>query len=589
MQIRQGGGIMEGTKERGWKEFFTLIFKSKLPWRLYIIGTIVAAASTTVSLIMPKYIQGIFEGDIFNNELVRNYVLLGVLANTLVAISALFFSITPPIAMRNVQKTVWSKIMNMKMRDYSKQPSQQLISRITDDPVYIDSVVSGMKTVLTSTYSLVGSYVIMYNMNAKLTFALLPVIPYILIVSAIAGHYTQKTQMGVQTQYSGVTAFFAERLPRIRLVKSFNKEKEEIRLGKEILIGQYKAEKKRITVDLFAEPLMQSVRAIIVGTVLLYGSYLVSKGELKVSQIISFYLYVQFIHMNVLQYGLFWQTVKQAKGASEKISSILDAESERMKREEPMPAMEKQDLIFENVSFSYDERNILSRLNMTIPAGKVTAIVGPSGSGKSTVFKLIERFYDPNVGRLVIGNTAAEKIHLDDWRKSIATVSQSSPLISGSIRDNITYGLDRKVSAEEVRRAAELADALEFIEEFSEGFDTEVGEFGSRLSGGQRQRIAIARAFIQDAPILLLDEATSSIDAQSESKIEKSLALLMKGRTTIIIAHDMNFVKNSDKIIVIDAGTVSGSGTHDELIKTNVLYKILADIQLSKDEKMAII
>ncbi|KAA0955596.1 ABC transporter ATP-binding protein [Sporosarcina sp. ANT_H38] len=577
---------MEETKQHGWKEFFTLIFKSKLPWHLYIIGTLVAAASTTVALIMPKYIQGIFEGDIFNNEVVRNYILLGVLANILVALSALFFSITPPIAMRNVQKTVWSKIMNMKMKDYSKQPSQQLISRITDDPVYIDSVVAGMKTVLTSTYSLVGSYGIMYTMNAKLTFALLPVIPYILIVSAIVGHYTQKTQMGVQTQYSGVTAFFAERLPRIRLVKSFNKEDEEIRLGKEILIGQYKAEKKRITVDLFAEPLMQSVRAIIVGTVLLYGSYLVTKGELKVSQVISFYLYAQFIHMNVLQYGLFWQTTKQAKGASEKISSILNSESERMKREELMPATDKQDLKFENVSFSYGERNILSHLNMTIPAGKVTAIVGPSGCGKSTIFKLIERLYDPNVGRLVIGNSSAEKIHLDDWRRSIATVSQSSPLISGSIRDNIAYGLEREVSDEEVRRAAELADALEFIEEFPEGFDTEVGEFGSRLSGGQRQRIAIARAFILDAPILLLDEATSSLDAQSESEIEKSLALLMKGRTTIIIAHDMNFVKNADKIIVIDAGTVSGSGTHDELIRSNKLYKILAAIQLSKDEKM---
>lgn len=577
---------MEETKQRGWKEFFTLIFKSKLPWRLYIIGTIFTAASTTVALIMPKYVQGIFEGDIFNNEIIRNYILLGVLSNILVAISALFFSITPPIAIRNIQKTVWSKIMNMKMKDYSKQPSQQLISRITDDPIYIDSVVAGIKTVLTSTYSLVGSYVIMYTMNAKLTFALLPVIPYILIVSAVVGHYTQKTQRGVQTQYSGVTAFFAERLPRIRLVKSFNKEDEEIRLGKEILIGQYKAEKKRITVDLFAEPLMQSVRAIIVGTVLLYGSYLVTKGELKVSQVISFYLYAMFIHTNVLQYGLFWQTMKQAKGASEKISSILDSESERMKREEPMPAMEKQDLIFENISFSYGERNILSHLNMTIPAGKVTAIVGPSGCGKSTVFKLIERLYDPNVGRLVIGNRSAEKIHLDDWRRSIASVSQSSPLISGSIRDNITYGLEREVSAEEVRRAAELADALEFIEEFPEGFDTEVGEFGSRLSGGQRQRIAIARAFILDAPILLLDEATSSLDAQSESEIEKSLALLMKGRTTIIIAHDINFVKNADKIIVIDAGAVSGSGTHDELIKSNELYKILAAIQLSKDEKM---
>ncbi|GEN81801.1 multidrug ABC transporter permease [Sporosarcina luteola] len=577
---------MEGTKRHSWKEFFRLIFKSKLPWKLYIIGFLVAAGSTTVSLIMPKYIQGLFEGDIFNNEIIRNYILLGVLANILVALSALFFSITPPIVMRNVQNTVWSKIMNMKMKDYSKQPSQQLISRVTDDPLFIDSVVAGMKTVLLSTYSLVASYVIMYNMNAKLTFALLPVVPYIFIVSAIAGHYTQKTQKGVQTQYSGVTAFFAERLPRIRLVKSFNKEQEEIELGKDILVEQYKAEKKRITVDLYAEPLMQSVRAIIVGTVLIYGAYLVSVGELKVSQVISFYLYVQFIHTNVLQYGLYWQTLKQAKGASEKISSILDSESERIQREESMPAIEKQDLRFENVSFSYGDRNVLTHLNMEIPAGKVTAIVGPSGCGKSTIFKLIERFYEPNVGRLVIGNTPVEKIHLDEWRKSVASVSQSSPLLSGSIRDNIIYGLEREISAEEVRLAAGLADALEFIEEFPDGFDTEVGEFGSRLSGGQRQRIAIARAFIQDAPILLLDEATSSLDAQSESNIEKSLELLMKDRTTIMIAHDMNFIKEADQIIVIDAGGVSGLGTHDELMKSNELYKILVDIQASKEERM---
>ncbi|QTD40842.1 ABC transporter ATP-binding protein [Sporosarcina sp. Te-1] len=578
---------MEETKQRGWKEFFGLIFKSKLPWHLYIIGIIVAACSTTVGLIMPQYIQGIFEGDIFNNELVRNYILLGVLSQVLIALSALFFSLTPPIAMRNVQKTVWTKIMNMKMSDYSKQPSQKLISRVTEDPLFIDSVIAGIKTVALSTYSLVGSYVIMYNMNAKLTFALLPVIPYILIVTAVVGHYTQKTQMGVQAQYSGITAFFAERLPRIRMVKSFNKEQEEIQLGKDVLVEQYKAERKRIVVDLYAEPLMQSVRAIIVGTVLIYGSYLVSQGELKVSQVISFYLYVQFIHTNVLQYGLFWQTLKQAKGASEKISAILGSESERLQRELSMPAeLAQQDLKLENVSFSYDERNILSRMNISIPAGKVTAIVGPSGCGKSTIFKLLERFYEPNVGRLLIGDTPAEKVHVDDWRRSIASVSQTSPLLSGTIRDNITYGLQREVSAEEIRRAAELADALEFIEDFPEGFDTEVGEFGSRLSGGQRQRIAIARAFIQDASILLLDEATSSLDAQSEDRIEKSLKTLMQGRTTVMIAHDMSLIKEADQIIVIDAGTVTGTGKHNELMKKNELYKILVDIQTSKEERL---
>ncbi|GKV57345.1 multidrug resistance ABC transporter ATP-binding/permease protein BmrA [Sporosarcina sp. NCCP-2222] len=576
---------MEETRQRGWKEFFKLVFKSKLPWHLYIFGIIATAASTTVGLIMPKYIGNIFGGDIFNNEIVRNYILLGILSQILIAISALFFSLTPPIAMRNVQKTIWSKIMHMKMRDYSKQPSQKLISRVTDDPLYIDTVVSGIKTVLNSTYSLVGSYVIMYSMNPKLTFALLPVIPYILIVSAIVGHYTQKTQMGVQAQYSGITAFFAERLPRIRMVKSFNKEHEEINLGKEILLDQYKAEKKRIVVDLYAEPLMQSVRAIIVGTTLVYGSYLISQGELKVSQLLSFYLYVQFIHSNVLQYGLFWQTLKQAKGASEKISSILDSESERLQREQSMPSqLAQQDLKLENVSFGYDDRNILSRLNIRIPAGKVTAIVGPSGCGKSTIFKLLERFYEPNAGRLLIGDTEAEKVHVDEWRRSIASVSQTSPLLSGTIRDNITYGLEREVSVEELRRAAELADALDFIEEFPEGFETEVGEFGSRLSGGQRQRIAIARAFIQDTSILLLDEATASLDAQSEDKIEKSLKTLMTGKTTVMITHDMSLIKEADQIIVIDAGEVSGTGTHNELMRSNKLYKILVDIQSSKEE-----
>ena len=534
---------------------------------------------------MPKYTGVIFAGDIFNDEAVRIYILLGVLSQVLISASALFFSLTPPLAMRNVQKTVWSKIMHMKMRDYSKQPSQKLISRVTDDPLYIDTVVSGVKTVLISTYSLVGSYVIMYNMNPKLTFALLPVIPYILIVSAIVGNRTQKAQMGVQAQYSGVTAFFAERLPRIRMVKSFNKENEEINLGKDILLEQYKAEKKRIIVDLYAEPLMQSVRAIIVGTTLFYGAYLVGQGELKISQVLSFYLYVQFIHSNVLQYGLFWQTLKQAKGASEKISSILDSESERLQREQSMPALlAQQDIKLENISFGYDDRNILTRLNIRIPAGKVTAIVGPSGCGKSTVFKLLERFYEPNAGRLLIGETEAEKVHVDEWRRSIASVSQTSPLLSGTIRENITYGLEREVSVEELRRAAELADALEFIEESPEGFETEVGEFGSRLSGGQRQRIAIARAFIQETSILLLDEATASLDAQSEDKIEKSLKTLMQGKTTVMITHDMSLIKEADQIIVIDAGEVSGTGTHNELMRSNKLYKILVDIQSSKEE-----
>lgn len=578
---------MEETKQQGWKEFFGLILKSKLPWKLYIMGFIMLFLSTTLGLIMPKYISGIFEGDIFNNEVVRNYIILMSLSTLLVALSALFASLTPAVTMRNIQQTIWSKIIRMPMKDYNKQPSQQLISRVTVDPMFIDSAITEFSTVLMGTYSLVGSYVIMYSMNPKLTFALMPVIPYILIVSALVGHFTQKRQLAVQAQFSGITAFFAERLPRIRLIKSFNKEQEEIQKGKDILLQQYHVEKRRAIVDLYGQPLLHSVRAVIVGTVLVYGSYLISKGELRVSQFLAFYIYVQAIHMHVLKYGIFWTTVKNAKGASEKIVDILQTESEKMTREKLINDHFSKDLTLENVSFSYDDKRILSNVNLTIPAGKVTAIVGPSGCGKSTIFNLLERFYEPNVGRLLLGSIPVEQIHLDEWRKSIAKVSQASPLLSGTIRENITYGLDREATMEEVREAAKLADALTFIEEFPEGFETEVGEFGSKLSGGQRQRIAIARAFIKDSPILLLDEATSSLDARSENHIEESLKLLMKNRTTVMIAHDLDSIKDADQIIVVDKGEINDAGTHEKLLNTSRLYRELVEIQQEKQDGLS--
>ncbi|MDW0114460.1 ABC transporter ATP-binding protein [Sporosarcina saromensis] len=449
-------------------------------------------------------------------------------------------------------------------------------------------MVRNLKTAILATFTLISSIVIMYNMNVKLTLALLPVIPYMLIVTAVVGHYTQKTQLGVQARFAGITAFFAERLQRMRLVKSFGKEEEEIEQGEEVLLKHYTAEKKRAIVDLFAEPLMQSTQAIVVGTVLIYGGILVQNGELRVSSLIGFYMYVNFIHNNVLKYGILWQSLKQARGATENIAHIVEGEDEELKRQQSMANDVHNDLSLQNVSFGYSERTILNNLNVTIPAGKVTALVGPSGCGKSTILNLLERFYEPRVGRIMIGNTPAENIHIDEWREAIAYVSQASPLLSGTIRDNITYGLPFEASEEDIRQAAVQANALDFIEQFPDGFETEVGEFGTKLSGGQRQRIAIARAFIKNAPILLLDEATASLDARSEHAVVKALKQLMKDRTTVIVAHDMDLIKDADQIIVIDRGAVSAAGTHKELYKHNELYKQLVEIQDEKESRLSV-
>ncbi|WP_039043529.1 ABC transporter ATP-binding protein [Sporosarcina sp. ZBG7A] len=582
---------MNDLKRRSsWGEFFHLIKTSKLPWHLYFFQIVSCLATTTLLLSMPLVIQQIMEGNIFDKEIVMKYVYMNIGSVALVTISSFFVFMTSPITKRNIQRVIWPKLIRLPMKEYRDNKSLNMISRVTLDPSYIDRSISDFTSLFNTTYSLVGSFVIMYGMNVKLTLALLPVIPYIVIVSIVVGHFTQRTQHGVQNQLSNMTAFFAERLPKIRLIKTFGKEDFEFEKSSRVIENQYTADKKRAFVDLFAEPLMQSVQAIVVGTVLVYGGYLVSKGDMKVSQVISFYLYVQFIHNNVLQYGLFWQTLKQAKGASAEIAKIQEAGEEKLDRTYTFREKATQtdaDLTLENVSFSYDQRLALTNVNLTIPKGKLTAIVGPSGGGKSTIFALLERLYEPNVGRVLIGTTPAEKVHLDEWRSGIAFVSQSAPLLSGTIRENILYGIHEDVGDDIVWLAARYASAEEFIREFPEGLDKDVGEFGTKLSGGQRQRIAIARAFVMDPEYLLLDEAMASLDAQSEHEINRALRLLMKGRTTALISHNLRTMKQMDHIIVVNNGLVEASGTHAELIRTNKLYGDLIEIQNEKNDLLS--
>lgn len=582
---------MKEVENHSWRNFLHLLFTSKLPWHLYIFGVIAAFASTTLSLGLPMVTQRIMSGEIFDEALIGKYVWLSIASLVLVSISALFVSVTAPVTKRNIQRSIWPKLIRRPLKEEKEGQQLHSISRVTQDPSYIDNGIGGFRTVLTSTYALIGSYAIMYSMNVKLTLALLPVIPYILIVTAIVGHFTQKTQYGVQSKLSNMTAFFAERLPKIRLIKTFGREQEEMERADAVIYQQYEADKKRAFVDLFAEPLMQSIQAIVVGTVLVYGGILAGRGEMKVSEVIAFYLYVQFIHNNVLQYGLFWQWLKQAKGASAKIASIKQSENEQLKRSSSFAAAAETtsgDITFENISFSYENKNVLSNLNFVIPAGKVTAIIGPSGGGKSTVLALLERLYRPNVGRILFGGVPAEEINLDDWRRAMVNVSQNATLLSGTIRDNITYGIDHHVTDEEVWHAAKLAAAKSFIEELPAGLDTEVGESGSKLSGGQRQRIAIARAFILDPKYLLLDEATSNLDPKSKREVDDALAELMKGRTTILVDHDLRNRREMDQIIVVDEGRISGIGTHEDLEKSNRLYHTLSDIQEEKAVNLSV-
>ncbi|WP_312113433.1 ABC transporter ATP-binding protein [Brevibacillus reuszeri] len=580
---------MKEAQEHTWKLFFQLIIKSKLPWILLILYTVVQFGLTKISLMSPQVYQKIMAGEIFDTALISQYIWLSIASALVFASGMLIKCFMDPMITRNIQQMIWPKLIRMPMRLYDKINPLNLISRVTIDPTFFSTFITYIPYVLTAIYTLVGSFVIMYGMNEKLAFAILLVIPYMLIVSVLSGHFTQKTQYVVQERLSILTGFFAERLPKIRLIKTVGKEEYEIEKGHDVFHKQYIADKKRALVEVIANSLVTSVEAVCTGIVLIYGGILAAKGEMQVSEVIAFYMFMGNITIAIGQFGYFWQYVKEAKGATAKIASFTELKDEDLKRNQSFESVYQQsggDVTFENVSFSYEDKKVLFNLNLTIPEGLVTAIVGPSGGGKTTLFSLLEQLYEPNTGRIIIGDVPANKVHLDEWRQSIAYVSQNSPLLSGTIRDNITYGIDRPVTDEEVREAARLAAALEFIDAFPKGLDTEVGEYGSKLSGGQRQRIAIARAFIKNPKYLLLDEATSNLDARSEHLINNALKSLMKGRTTVMICHDLKEMANVDNVIVIDNGRISGTGSHKELMKNNELYRKLVDIQKEKIMKM---
>lgn len=241
------------------------------------------------------------------------------------------------------------------------------------------------------------------------------------------------------------------------------------------------------------------------------------------------------------------------------------------------PLIKKETLRFEQVHFSYsEEKKILRNVSFEAKPGTVTAFVGPSGGGKTTIFSLLERFYEPSCGHILIGETSITDLPLGDWRGRIGYVSQESPLMNGSILDNMAYGLEERPSFEQMKEAAIAANAWEFIENLPQGVETLVGERGMKLSGGQRQRIAIARALLYNPQILLLDEATSNLDSGSEILVQEALQLLMEGRTTLIIAHRLATVLHADQIIVLEAGQITGFGTHSELFKDHKLYKEFA-------------
>lgn len=559
-----------------WKSYLKLMFKAKLPYFLILLCIIFQLLYSKLQFLFPGYSQQILAGDI-SKPVIYGAIAVIIGRTILDGIIRVTSKITNFKIDKGFRKLVWNKLLHSPISLFDKEKPNELVSRTAADTANISMIFSyiipstiGM---LYFTYTTIQE---LFSYNWSLGAIQLAYIPIYLGLTIWYGSWQYKTNKKVQEKLSKLTQFLSELLGNMPLIKAFVNEKKEEKRGRDIVEGFYKASLIRSLID-WAEVPVSGVLSLIQSIIVIVsGIYLVSRNIITIDIWIAYFLYVDMLYGVLNTFVYMYLDVKRSQGATSRISELLDGEEEEYNG---VKAVEKinENLVFENVSFRYGEKQVLSNISFKVPYGKTTAIVGESGGGKTTILSLIQRFYQPNLGEIKFGNTSINEFNLKEWRNVFSYVSQDSPLLSGTIKENIIYGVNREVSEEELIEVSKVANLLEVIDTFPNKFETQVGESGSKLSGGQRQRIAIARALLRDSQVLLLDEPTTNLDNQSEKTIQEAMDNLLKDRTTIVIAHDLATIKDANQIVVIDSGEVKGIGTHDELLKTNEVYKLLVD------------
>ncbi len=489
-------------------------------------------------------------------------------------------------ALADIRRDTYFKLITLPMNFFSNRRVGELNSRISADLSQIqDAITTTLAEMIRQLVLMIGGIILLAIFSIKLTLTLLLILPVLIVVAVFFGRFIRKISRQAQDKLAESNTIVEETLQGISNVKAFvNEAFEAGRYEKKIREVAGIAVRGAKFRGLFASFIVFCLFGAIVA-VIWYGSVLVSRGEMSVGNLTTFILYSIFVGAAMGSFPELYAGLQKAVGASERVLEILDEKGEAISIQIKDNGIKQRivgNLDFDKVVFAYPSRTeitVLKEVSFSARSGEKIAIVGPSGAGKSTIAGLILQFYHPQIGQILFDGKPASTYSLTDIRNQVAIVPQDVLLFGGTIRENIAYGkLDS--TEEEVIKAAQRANADQFITGFPESYDTIVGERGVKLSGGQRQRIAIARALLKNPSILILDEATSSLDSESERLVQEALEGLMKNRTSIIIAHRLSTIREADKIIVLEKGKVKESGTHEELVaQEGGLYRYLSSLQ----------
>ena len=482
----------------------------------------------------------------------------------------------------DARRLVYEHIQKLSLRFYEDKQTGQLMSRIINDTDLFERMIAhALPDVIVNGITLVGVAAILLSMNIRLT--LLTLIPIPIIIFALIGYskIVRPAFKNRQQSIGELNAVLNDSLSGIREVKAFAREEDALdRVDSKIQLVLHKNLRALKLMAIF-NPIFDFAAGIGQLLVIFFGARMAIAGTLTIADLVAFFLYLDSFYTPIRSLGNSMEAVQESLAGFERIADILTVSPEITSPANPHTFIEpiQGHIRLEDVCFHYTEgEEVLTTINLDIQAGTTVALVGPTGVGKTTLVSLIPRFYDVISGNISIDGVDVREFYLDQLHESVSMVLQDVFLFHGTIRENILFGKP-DATEEEIFRAAEIANAAEFIDRMPNGYDTLIGERGVKLSGGQKQRLSIARAVLKNSPILILDEATSSVDTETELLIQQALERLIKGRTTIIIAHRLSTVRNSDKIVALEGTGIVEEGTHTELLAQRGLYYKLYTVQ----------
>lgn len=551
-----------------------LIKKIKIPKFLIFWAMLISIIGTIIGLAIPIYTGKVVDQiSNVNMNLILILIFIFISSSILEGVGIYLLSKSGEIIIYYLRLDLWEHLIFLKMDFFDDNESGKLMSRVIEDTNIINTFVSErLPSVIPSLITLIGAIIMLLLLDWQMTLLTFVTLPILLIIIIPLSNKVENISIKNQNEAAIFNSLLSRVLTNILLVKTTISEKIEIENASKNLRNLYDLGLKEAKIKSIITPIVSVVMLCVIATILGFGGYRVSNNIISSGTLVAMIFYVFQLTSPILSFSLLFTDYKKCVGASKRIYEIYQKDQEKNLGFKNNIEDDKYNISFKNVYFSYNNSTLIEDISFEANFGEITAIVGPSGSGKTTIFKLIERIYDIQYGEISINNIDIRELNIYSLRKNIGYVSQENLMMAGSIKDNLLYGLNNKLSEKNIQKSLDLSNSTKFVSVLSDGLNTNIGENGLKLSGGQKQRIDIARVLLRNPKILLLDEITSNLDSESESNIQRVLESLKKEYTTLIIAHRLSTIKKADKIIFIDDGKVTGVGTHNYLINNHQKY-----------------